>query len=69
MRKAGSKGPYGPPREAQGKLAPGREPPRSSLCPGSRVPSKAVCTCSQTPPIQALPLPKSLDSGQPQVQG
>ena len=28
-----------------------------------------ICTCSQTPPIQALPLPKSLESGQPQVPG
>ena len=43
--------------------------PRSSLCPGSRVPSRAVCTCSLTTPLLALPLPKSPESGRPQVLG
>ena len=43
--------------------------PRSSLRSDSRMPSKEVCTCSQTPPIQALSLPKSREPGQPQAPG
>lgn len=63
-RKAGSRGPVGP-RESRVSLLQAGQP-QGPPCPGSRVPcNKAVLHLPQDPTHQALPLPKSPESGQP----